>query len=220
MTADDLPAAFESLPAPWRDVLPGWTDSARQSVIDNVRGVSGRRAIAPPDPFRALRFAAPADVSVVIVGQDPYPGQGIADGLAFSANSGRPASLRRVFDVLEADRPGYTRPAVWTLDRWASQGVLLLNPTLTIEVGAIGSHTSCGWQALTSEIVSAVRARQASPVFLLWGRMAQAFFDAVDAPAADVPVLRTRHPSNDFTRQFMAGGSHFVATQHLVDWWA
>ena len=131
MTADELEAAFESIPPPWREALPGWTDSARQRVVDRVRGVSGRRAIAPPDPFRALRFAAPADVKVVIVGQDPYPGPGIADGLAFSANSGRPASLRRVFDVLEADRPGYTRPAIWTLDRWARQGVLLLNSILT-----------------------------------------------------------------------------------------
>jgi uracil-DNA glycosylase len=220
VTADDLPAAFASLPAAWREALPGWTEPARRRVIDNVRSVSGSRAIAPPDPLRALRFNPPAGVKVVVFGQDPYPTPGVADGLAFSANAGKPPSLRRVFEVLEAERPGYTRPAVWTLDRWARQGVLLLNPTLTVEHGVIGSHMNCGWQVLTSDIVMALCALPTPPVFMLWGRPAQAFFDATGAAAAGVGVLRTRHPSNDFRREFMAGGSHFVATQHLVDWWA
>ena len=220
MTADDLPAAFATLPAAWRQALPGWTDAAQQRVIDKVRAVSGTRAIAPPDPFRALRLVPPDRVKVVIFGQDPYPGAGVADGLAFSANSGRPPSLRRVFDVLEADRPGYRRPGVWALDRWARRGVLLLNPVLTIEVGAIGSHMDCGWQALTSKIVNALCAFETAPVFLLWGRPAQSFFDAVEGKPRGIQVLRTRHPSNDFKRQFMADGSHFLATQQLVNWWA
>jgi uracil-DNA glycosylase len=219
MTVDDLPAAFNSLPSAWRQVLPGWTESAQQHVTDQVRGVSATRAIAPPDPFRALRFSAPANVKVVIFGQDPYPGAGVADGLAFSANTGRPPSLRRVFDVLEADKTGYTRPAQWKLDRWARQGVLLLNPTLTIEVGVIGSHVNCGWQALTSEIVLALCDLPKPPVFLLWGKPAQLFFDAIEAKPAGVCVMRSRHPSNDFQRRFMADSSHFVATRHLVDWW-
>lgn len=219
MTADDLPAAFESVPPAWRQALPGWTEPACRAVIDHVHRTSGPRAIAPPDPFRALRFVPPAGVKVVVFGQDPYPKPGVADGLAFSARIGRPPSLRRVFDVLEADRPGYTRPAVWTLDCWARQGVLLLNPTLTIECGVIGSHMNCGWQALTSEIVKVLCAPPVPPAFLLWGRPAQSFFDSVAAARPDVRVLRTRHPSNDFRREFMAEGSHFAATQHLVDWW-
>ena len=220
MTADDLPAAFESIPRAWREALPGWTEPACRVVIDNLRRTSGPRAIAPPDPFRALRFVPPAGVKVVVFGQDPYPKPGVADGLAFSAHVGRPPSLRRVFDVLEADRPGYTRPAVWALDRWARQGVLLLNPTLTIECGVIGSHMDWGWQALTSDIVKALYSQPAPPVFLLWGRPAQSFFDSIAVEAGKGKVLRTRHPSNDFRREFMADGSHFVATQHLADWWA
>lgn len=220
MTADDLAAAFDSLPPSWRQVLPGWSAAARQQVIDRVRSVSATHVIAPADPFRALRFAAPAGVKVVIFGQDPYPGPGVADGLAFSANTGKPPSLRRIFDVLEADRPGYQRPQLWTLDRWARQGVLLLNPTLTVEVGAIASHTNCGWQALTSEIVSALCGLPRPPVFLLWGNHAQAFFAAIETVPADICVMRTRHPSNDFQRQFMADGSHFMATRQFVDWWA
>ena len=95
MTADDLIAAFDTLPAPWAAVLPGWTAARRAAVVQAVRAVSGSLPIAPADPFRALRLVAPAAVRVVILGQDPYPTEGHADGLAFSAMRGRPASLRR-----------------------------------------------------------------------------------------------------------------------------
>lgn len=220
MTADDLPAAFAALPPAWRAVLPGWTEDAMQAVADRVRAVSGTRAIAPADPFRALWLVAPGQARVVVFGQDPYPRPGHADGLAFSAGQGRPHSLRRVFEVLAADRPGWQRPERWTLDAWARQGVLLLNPVLTVELGAAGSHMKCGWQALTSDIVKFLSVRADPPVFLLWGRPAQAFFDAACPAGAQPPVLRTRHPSHDIRREFMADGSHFAATADRVDWWA
>lgn len=220
MTADDLPAAFAALPPAWRAVLPGWTEDAMQAVADRVRAVSGTRAIAPADPFRALRLVAPGQARVVVFGQDPYPRPGHADGLAFSAGQGRPHSLRRVFEVLAADRPGWQRPERWTLDAWARQGVLLLNPVLTVELGAAGSHMKCGWQALTSDIVKFLSVRADPPVFLLWGRPAQGFFDAACPAGAQPPVLRTRHPSHDIRREFMADGSHFAATADRVDWWA
>lgn len=219
MTADDLPAAFDSLPAAWRAVLPGWTAAAQQQVVDRVRSVSGTREIAPADPFRALRLVPPQAARVVVFGQDPYPRPGHADGLAFSAGHGKPHSLRRVFDVLEADRPGWRRPVAWKLDAWAAQGVLLLNPVLTVEVGVAGSHMNCGWQALTSEIVKVLCQRADPPTFLLWGKPANAFFDAACPPGANPPVLRSRHPSHDMKREFMAGGSHFAATAAEVDWW-
>lgn len=219
MIAEDLPAAFGSLPPAWSAALPGWTMAKCSSVIRCVREVSGDKPIGPPDPFRALRFGAPEDVRVVVFGQDPYPKPGHADGLAFSAGTGKPASLRRVFQVLAADRPGWQPPAVWKLDGWARQGVLLLNPTLTIEIGRIGSHMSCGWQALTSEIVDILCRLPNPPVFMLWGGKAEAFFASARPAGAQVRALVTRHPSNDFKRQFMAGGSHFVATADRVDWW-
>ena len=109
----------------------------------------------------------------------------------------------------------------WALDEWARQGALLLNPTLTVEVGRIGSHLECGWQALTSEIAQVLHDRQDPPAFLLWGSKAQAFFDqAVTRRRPGVLVLRTRHPSNDFRKEFMSEGSHFVATADRVNWWA
>lgn len=220
MTADDLSAAFASLPPAWAAALPGWTPELRADVVRRVRQVSADHPIAPQDPFRALRFGGPESVKVVIFGQDPYPKPGHADGLAFSAGHGKPASLRRVFQVLAADRPGFHPPAVWKLDGWARQGVLLLNPSLTIEVGRIGSHMECGWQALTSYIVKTLCARKNPPVFLLWGTKADAFFEQACPAGAAVRVLRTRHPSNDMQRRFMSDGSHFLQTAELVDWWA
>jgi uracil-DNA glycosylase len=166
-----------------------------------------------------MRLVSPQAAQVVIFGQDPYPKPGHADGLAFSAGQGRPHSLRRIFEVLAADRPGWVRPERWTLDHWARQGVLLLNPTLTVEVGAAGSHMACGWQALTSQIVRVLAERPEPPVFLLWGKPANAFFDAACPAGRQVTVLRTRHPSHDVRREFMAGGSHFAATSDRVDWW-
>ena len=221
MIASELPAAFASLPAPWRAVLPGWTAAAQQAVVDRVRAASGVHEIAPTDPFRALRLVLPAAVRVVVFGQDPYPLPGHADGMAFSAGHGRPHSLRRIFEVLAADRPGWQRPVRWNLDAWAAQGALLLNPTLTVEVGRAGAHLDCGWQALTSQIVQILCRRDDPPTFLLWGKQANAFFDAACPPeAGNVPVCRTRHPSHDMRREFMADGSHFAVTADHIDWWA
>jgi uracil-DNA glycosylase len=221
MTADDLPAAFASLPQAWRDMLPGWTPDRLEAVASRVRQISADRPIAPEDPFRALRLTSPQQVKVVVLGQDPYPTAGHADGLAFSARSAKPPSLRRIFAVLAADRPGFRPPTAWALDHWARQGVLLLNPTLTVEVGRIGSHMACGWQALTSEIVRTLWERADPPVFFLWGSKAQAFFDEAVGPSPPTArVLRTRHPSNDFHKLFMAEGSHFLATADRIDWWS
>lgn len=220
MTAEDLPAAFAGLPPAWRSALPQWTPERFGGIVDRVRAVSDAREIAPADPFRALRFAAPHEVKVVVLGQDPYPRPGHADGLAFSAGHGKPASLRRVFQVLAEDRPGFKPPAVWKLDGWARQGVLLLNPTLSIEVGKIGSHMGCGWQALTSDIVKILCEQDVPPVFMLWGDKARMFFLEAQPAGRPVRTLVTRHPSNDFQRRFMAEGRHFLQTADLVDWWA
>ena len=220
MTADDLAAACASLPPAWAAALPGWTPQRFAEVIGRVRAVSGSNEIAPADPFRALRFNAPESVKVVVFGQDPYPKPGHADGLAFSAGHGKPASLRRVFQVLAEDRPGFEPPPVWKLDGWARQGALMLNPTLTIEVGRIGSHMGCGWQALTSDIVKVLCRLPQPPVFMLWGDKARQFFAEAQPPGVSVRTLLTRHPSNDFQRRFMAEGRHFLETADLVDWWA
>lgn len=218
--AADLPAAFAHLPPAWRRVLTGWTPAAERAVVDAVQAVSAERDIAPPDPFRALRLLTPGEVKVVVFGQDPYPRPGHAVGLAFSAGHGKPVSLRRIFEILKADRPGWQPPERWLLDGWARQGVLMLNAVLTVEVGVAGSHMDCGWQGLTADIVRILAAQPEPPTFLLWGKPAQAFFDAACPAGSRARVLRARHPSHDFKREFMADGSHFAATAGLVDWWS
>ena len=219
MKASELRAALATLPRAWAAVLPGWTVARLDAVCDAVTAMSGDRAIAPEDPLRALRLVDPDAVKVVVIGQDPYPTAGHADGLAFSAARGRPRSLARVFELLAAARPGFTPPEVWSLDGWARQGVLLLNPVLTVEIGRTGSHTACGWQALTREVILYLSGCAAPPGFLLWGAKAQAFWSQSHAPGTRATVLATRHPSYDFDRAFMAEGNHFEATAHLVDWW-
>ena len=219
MKASELGAALATLPPAWAAILPGWTPDRLGRVQAAVCAVSGDRPIAPDDPLRALRLVAPDDVKVVVIGQDPYPTLGHADGLAFSAAKGRPRSLARIFELLAASGPGFVAPECGALDAWARQGVLLLNPVLTVEVGRTGSHGECGWQALTREIVAVLSARPDPPVFLLWGVKAKAFWALAAAPDSTASVLATRHPSYDFERGFMADGNHFEATAHLVDWW-
>ena len=220
MKASELDAAFATLPAAWAAVLPGWTREKRRAVCDAIAAVSGDKEIAPDDPFRALRLVDPAAVKVVVIGQDPYPTAGHADGLAFSAGRGKPRSLARVFDLLASGRPEFVPPDVWSLDDWARGGVLLLNPVLTVEVSRSGSHVKCGWQALTSEIIDILSRRDNPPAFLLWGTKARAFWEASKSPGTAARALVTRHPSYDFDRTFMSDGSHFEATADLVDWWA
>ena len=86
--------------------------------------------------------------------------------------------------------------------------------------GRTGSHQACGWQALTREVIKYLSKRDDPPAALLWGSQAREFWTAALADAHTGPVFRTRHPSYDFARAFMAEGSHFEATAHLVDWWA
>jgi uracil-DNA glycosylase len=218
--ASELAARLATLPQAWAAVLPGWTPARLRALQDAVALASGDAPIAPEDPLRALRLVAPEAVKVVVLGQDPYPTAGHADGLAFSAGRGRPRSLARIFELLVEARPGFEPPRTSSLDAWAQQGVLLLNPVLTVEVGRSGSHLQCGWQALTREIIEYLCCRHpAPPVFLLWGTKARDFWRGACPAGCDVVTLTTRHPSYDFGRSFMCEGNHFVATAHLVDWW-
>ncbi|HEY2187398.1 MAG TPA: uracil-DNA glycosylase, partial [Caldimonas sp.] len=97
MKASELAARLATLPQAWAAVLPGWTPARLRALQDAVALASGDAPIAPEDPLRALRLVAPEAVKVVVLGQDPYPTAGHADGLAFSAGRGRPRSLARIF---------------------------------------------------------------------------------------------------------------------------
>ncbi len=221
--------AFEADPARW-SVAGDWqphvdeffAGADGQTLLQalRVRQAAGE-VIFPVHPLRALQATPLASVKVVLLGQDPYPTAGHADGLAFSAMKGRPKSLARIAQVLAADRAGWRPPAHSRLDAWAEQGVLLLNTSLTVAQGQAASHLDLGWRSLTSKLLQLLASRS-SVCFLLWGGQAHQFADLAWATAAPEPsrVLRTRHPSYDFHQKFMAEGSHFAATAKLVDWWA
>ena len=151
--------------------------------------------IYPPQPFRALELTPLASVRVVVLGQDPYHGPGQAHGLAFSVPDGVriPPSLRNIFKELARD-PAVTAetPAGGSLERWARQGVLLLNTGMTVEDGQPGSHARQGWELFTDQLIAAVAARSEPVVFMLWGAHAQAK-QALIGPRH--LVLTANHPS-------------------------
>jgi uracil-DNA glycosylase len=151
--------------------------------------------IYPPQPFHALALTPLADVRVVILGQDPYHGPGQAQGLAFSVPEGvrPPPSLRNIFKELARDPAVEAEaPSGGSLERWAGQGVLLLNTSLTVEEGQAASHAKRGWETLTDQLISAVSAKPEPVVFLLWGAHAQTK-QALIAPRHQ--VLKANHPS-------------------------
>ena len=181
--------------AGWRYV-PFFRDGSAMRMAARLDDVeSAATSVFPPADqiYAALTFASPAAVKVVILGQDPYPTQGHAHGLAFSfRGEGKlPASLKRIFREV-GDDLGAAPPASGDLTRWAEQGVLLLNTALSVEAGKAGSHLNLGWQALTDEIISAVSTKARAAVFMLWGDKARAKRDLIDPRHL---VIESAHPS-------------------------
>jgi len=181
--------------------LPGWerwvesffasADGRRLSAFLAERRAAGAK-IYPPQPLAALAQTPFDSVRVVILGQDPYHGNGQAHGLAFSVLQGvrPPPSLRNI--LAEVKRDLGREPAPNALVDWARQGVLLLNAVLTVEEGLPGSHARKGWEALTDTLVRALAADPRPKVFLLWGAVAQARGAGVGEPHL---VLQANHPS-------------------------
>lgn len=183
------------IPAAWADALApvACEVAAVEARVAAARDAGARIAPAAPDVWRALALTPPEAVRVVLLGQDPYPTPGHADGLAFSVRPGTaiPRSLANVFRELQADLD-LPPPATGSLEAWARQGVLLLNTALTVEEGAAGAHARWGWTPVTDAIIDAVSAHAAPSVFLLWGRHAQAKAPLV---APRHTILAAAHPS-------------------------
>ncbi|WP_369026324.1 uracil-DNA glycosylase [Qipengyuania sp. RANM35] len=169
----------EMVPDSWKPVLDPVLATAEARRLGGWLRAEEEagKSIYPPRGcrLRALELTPLEAVRVVILGQDPYHGPGQAMGLCFSVPQGErvPPSLVNIYKELEGDC-GISRPDHGDLTRWARQGVLLLNNTLTVEAGNAGSHAGRGWDAITDACVAAV-AEQAEPsVFILWGSHAQA----------------------------------------------
>ena len=197
------PARLRSAdPADWL-VQPGWSDllaefwASRQgqSLIAFLQGrLEAGAVIYPPSPLRALELTPPEDIRVVILGQDPYHGPGQAEGLAFSVAPGvrPPPSLRNMFVEIQRDL-GIAPPDQGSLVRWAQQGVLLLNTSLTVEAGQPDSHALQGWEVLTDMLIRRCADSGSPKVFALWGAHAQKKAALID-PARHL-VLSANHPS-------------------------
>jgi uracil-DNA glycosylase len=148
--------------------------------------------------FRALDLTALGDVRVVILGQDPYHGEGQAHGLCFSVQPGvrPPPSLVNIYKEMASDL-GIPPARHGFLEHWAQQGVLLLNAVLTVQMGLAASHRDRGWEKFTDAVIRLINARPEPVVFMLWGSYAQkkaAFVDSIDRGGRHL-VLKSAHPS-------------------------
>ena len=158
--------------------------------------------------FNALHYTSYADTKVVILGQDPYHGPGQAHGLCFSVNDGVPfpPSLVNIFKEIKADT-GADAPPTGNLTRWAEQGVLLLNATLTVRAHQAGSHQNHGWETFTDAAIRILAEEREHLVFILWGAYAQrkgAFIDRNKHL-----VLTSAHPSPLSAYNGFFGNKHF-----------
>lgn len=159
--------------------------------------------------FSAFNHCPLPEVKVVIIGQDPYHGAGQANGLCFSVHDGipHPPSLINIFRELNTDL-GVPYPLSGNLERWASQGVLLLNATLTVRANSAGSHQKQGWETFTDAVIKAVSAHCNHVVFMLWGGYAKEKAKLID-PAKHC-ILTAGHPSPlSANRGYWFGNKHF-----------
>lgn len=160
------------------------------------------------DIFNALRYTSYEQAKVVLLGQDPYHGEGQAHGLCFSVKKGinPPPSLLNIFQELKED-VGCTLPHSGELIPWTKQGVLLLNTVLTVRKGQAGSHAGKGWEILTDEIIRILDAKPEPMVFLLWGKHAKAKMELLKNPKH--LVLTSSHPSPYSVDYGFHGCRHF-----------
>jgi uracil-DNA glycosylase len=168
------------------------------------------------DIFNALNTTPFDEVKVVILGQDPYHGTGQAHGLSFSVQKGiaTPPSLKNIYKELETDIEGFKTPNHGNLTHWASQGVLLLNATLTVRAAEAGSHQNRGWEIFTDEIIKALSEKRKHIVFLLWGKYAQQKATLIDEKKHY--VLTAAHPSPFSAYNGFFGSKHFSKANQLL----
>ena len=177
------------------------------------------KTIYPPynEIFNAFKLTPLSNVKVVILGQDPYHEKGQAHGLAFSTPKDRPIprSLNNIFKELNAEY-SYKIPTSGCLEKWAKEGVFLLNTVLTVEDGNANSHSKCGWQIFTDKVIKILNKQTNPIVFMLWGKQAEAKKVLITNP--NHQVLITSHPSPFSARRGFFGCNHFkLANEFLKD---
>lgn len=196
----------------WRERLKSEFDAPYFAELAAfVKAEYQHEAVYPPPAsiFRAFELCPFDQVKVVILGQDPYHGKGQANGLCFAVNDGvaLPPSLQNIFKEIEAEFGEPVKNRSGDLSRWAKQGVLLLNATLTVRASLAGSHQGKGWERFTDAVVRALDAEREGLVFMLWGNYARQKGAHIDREKHF--VLESPHPSPFSAYNGFFGNGHF-----------
>ncbi len=202
----------------WKEALqPEFDKTYFANLVDFVRREYASKQIFPPAPliFNAFNQCPLDEVKVVILGQDPYHGSGQAHGLCFSVNDGIdfPPSLVNIFKEIQRDLR-IPFPDSGNLTRWAKQGVLLLNATLTVEAHQAGSHQGKGWEVFTDAVIKILSEKKENLVFMLWGSYAQQKGAYINH--SKHLVLRSVHPSPLSAYRGFIGCGHFSAANDFL----
>lgn len=197
--------------ADWQEILqPEFDKPYFEQLTQFVRAEYGATTVYPAgrNIFRAFDKCPFSELKVVIIGQDPYHGVGQANGLCFSVNDGVPfpPSLQNIFKEIQSDL-GTAVPQSGNLDRWAEQGVLLLNSVLTVRAHEAASHAGRGWEQFTDAVVRTINERKQGVVYMLWGSYAQRKGQVVDSSKNF--VLKSVHPSPLSVYRGFFGCKHF-----------
>lgn len=222
-------AAGLQLPAQWLALIGDQFEQPYMHALEHFLQAeqAAGKVIYPPagQIFQALQCTLPAQVKVVILGQDPYHGPGQAHGLCFSVAPGvkPPPSLVNIFKELQRDLQ-LPVPRHGCLQAWAEQGVLLLNTVLTVEQGRAGSHAGKGWETFTHCLIERLAAQESGLVFMLWGNHAQKKAAHID-PSRHC-LLTSVHPSPLSAHRGFIGCGHFSAAnaylqqqgKAVIDW--
>lgn len=202
----------------WGELLKDeWEQPYLQELLSNIALKYKETKVFPPqeDLFNALRYTSFEDTKVVILGQDPYHGEGQAHGLSFSVQKGvkLPPSLRNIYKELAEDLD-CKMPTHGCLESWARQGVLLLNTVLTVEEGRPASHQGIGWERVTDRIIALLNERRKPAVFILWGNHAQAKMGGIDGNKH--LILSSPHPSPLAARKGFFGSKPFSKANEFL----
>jgi uracil-DNA glycosylase len=206
------------LAASWKNRLhTEFSKTYFSNLAEFIKEEYKKGKIYPPgkEIFRAFDACDFDQVKVVIIGQDPYHGEGQANGLCFSVREGlrMPPSLLNIFKEIHADL-GKPIPSSGDLGRWAEQGVLLLNATLTVRAASPGSHQKKGWEEFTDAVIRKLSEEKENLVFLLWGAYAQKKGEIIDRNKH--LVLMAAHPSPFSTDRGFFGCKHFSKTNAFL----
>ena len=202
----------------WKNALAGEFDKPYFASLVRFlhhEKAAGKRIYPPGNQiFNAFELTPVENLKVVILGQDPYHGPGQAHGLSFSVPEGIPAppSLKNIFKEIETDL-GIRMSGRTNLEKWAQQGVLLLNAVLTVQAGAAASHSRIGWQEFTDAVIRYISDNCDGVVFMLWGNFARGKKELIDSSRHY--VLEAAHPS-PLARGAFFGCRHFSKTNEIL----